>query len=186
MNGFEASEIKGRHILAGIFKCIPFYKSFSVENLQFSEGKYTRYDGGFFNGKKDSVFELKFRSNSIDRYPDYLMAKSKWDELVRHHMQGKQAYYIMVFNEPDGSYSCLIFDISIRIKLWGVYAKGHTEDSIQPNSTVDTSRGRAVKEVIWLEQMDYDIRIDGYTNSTEPIPFDEDSADTTNIYGINP
>lgn len=155
-NKYEKAEDKGRSLLYSLLMDAS-NKSFNISEISFTNTT-TRYDGSFKRDGVECVFELKYRQNSINKYSTYLLEKSKYDELERHHIDGKSAYYIMIFLEEDNTNSAIIFNISKRIDKWGLSPLGVFEPSLQPNSTVE-KRGRSEKLVTFLVPEDFDIKI---------------------------
>jgi len=155
-NKYEEAEDKGRNLLYTLLMDAS-NTSFNVSEISFTSTT-TRYDGSFKIDERDCVFELKYRSHSINKYNTYLLEKIKYDELERHHIDGKGAYYIMLFLEDDNTNSAIIFNISKRIDKWGLSPLGVFEPSYQPNSTVE-KRGRSEKLVTFLVPEDYDTKI---------------------------
>lgn len=151
------SENKGRKLLYKILNSAS-NSTFNITDWSFTD-TVAKYDGQFKNNDKECVFELKYRQNSIDKYHSYLLEKLKYDELERHYIDGKQVYYIMLFKEDDGTNSAYIFDISRRIDEWGLSPQGIFIESVQPNSTVDFTRGVGIKLVTFLIPQKYDYKI---------------------------
>lgn len=168
-NKYAEAEDRGRNILYSLLTDST-NTTFSISEITFTDTQ-SRYDGSFKRENKDCVFELKYRQNSINKYSTYLFEKAKYDELERHHIDGKKAYYIMVFMEDDNSTTAIIFDISKRIDMWGLSPMGVFEPSYMPNSTVE-NRGRSEKLVTFLVSEEFDYKI-GSTSSTDFYSFED-------------
>jgi Holliday junction resolvase len=83
-----------------------------LENLGFSEicpsaDLMSNYDLTAGKGKTAYIIEVKKRQSNMDKYPDYLIEKNKYNSLMSYSEIGFKPLYINLFD--DGA---IIFNIS--------------------------------------------------------------------------
>jgi len=109
------------------------------------------YDAYYISKKHPettSFLEAKVRNFPMAKYDNWILEVKKLQTLVKYCIGN--IYYINFFQEENGTYSAIFFNISKRIELW------KTEGSIPSkiiwmNNQTFKNNGKIPKEVILLE-----------------------------------
>ncbi|WP_200974445.1 YraN family protein [Echinicola sp. 20G] len=131
-SGFKAYEEEGRK------KVVELLQSLSFKHISATIDEYDEIDLIAFSDKyKPLVVEVKSRNVKIDAYPDVLIEKYKYDNLMKFAELGFMPFYI-----------CTYLDGFIMINLYN-QKDLQVQQLHLPSTTVDTS-SLAYKECYFL------------------------------------
>lgn len=157
MNKFSNYETVERKLLNELMLLLTI-TGFTLSTI----GDYSRTDGEYNDGEKVR-FEIKVRNFSKNKYNDYLLEFDKLEQLYNFYKSGyDRIEYINFFNEGNGEYSCIIFDLKKRVKMWlkdGKKVNDIFYSKYLPSSTA-INRGWRYKKVTMLIPNKYDKKID--------------------------
>ena len=162
MKNLEYYEIRERNLTTQYFKT--FSDDYYAYNFT-EEDSHTGYDGTYTHSETDpsTFFEVKVRSYPIEKYPDYIIEYRKVNSLATWYNTGYPVKYMNFFQNSDGTYGLIVFDLDYRIQQWRKMGIKNVVQKKWMRQYTCYDRGSCTKEVIMIaNDAMIDLKYTGY------------------------